>query len=95
MAKAVLVIDMPENCAKCPLFGNHYSDMCCKGLSNRSIDYPYPKDFKQDWCPLVTMPERKEWPLGTSDREVIAEHRAWNKCIDEILKGANRDKDVL
>lgn len=50
--KAVLVIDVPESCAKCPLFGNHYSDMCCKASNNRSIDYPYPKNFRQSWCPL-------------------------------------------
>ena len=28
MDKAILVIDMPDSCDKCPLFCNHYSDMC-------------------------------------------------------------------
>ena len=52
MSKAILVIDMPESCDKCPLFNDVYNDMCCLGLNNRTIDYPYPKDFRQDWCPL-------------------------------------------
>lgn len=59
MNKSILVIDMPESCAKCPLFGDHYADMCCKGLNNRGINYPYPKDFRQDWCPLREIPEIK------------------------------------
>lgn len=52
MKKAVLIIDMPDSCSKCPLFNDVYSDMCCRGLNNRGIDYPYPEDFRQDWCPL-------------------------------------------
>ena len=51
--KVYIIFDDPESCDGCPLFGNHYSDMCCKGTKERrGIDYPYPKDFKQDWCPL-------------------------------------------
>lgn len=52
MSKAILVIDMPESCDKCPLFFGRYTDMGCRSLNNRTIDYPYPKDFRQDWCPL-------------------------------------------
>ena len=52
MSKAILVIDMPESCAGCSLFHDYYRDMSCGGLNNRGIDYPYPKDFRQDWCPL-------------------------------------------
>lgn len=48
MSKAILVMDMPDSCDKCPLFGDHYSDLCCKGLNYKTIDYPYPKDFKQE-----------------------------------------------
>ena len=51
MNKAILIIDMPESCDKCPLFHSFYTDMTC-GANNYGINYPYPKDFKQDWCPL-------------------------------------------
>lgn len=48
MDKAILVIDMPDSCSECPLFGDYYVDMYCRGTNNRTIDYPYPKDFRQD-----------------------------------------------
>ena len=87
MSKAVLVIDMPESCAKCPLFNDVYSDMCCRGLNNRGINYPYPKDFKQDWCPLKPMPEKYEIDKSKcSDPHYEFEYEyGYNACIDEIL----------
>lgn len=57
MGKAVLVIDMPNSCSECPLFHDTYCDMCCSGLNYRSINYPYPKDFRQVWCPLKPLSE--------------------------------------
>lgn len=59
MNKAILIIDMPESCDKCPLFHGFYTDMTC-GANNYGIDYPYPKDFRQDWCPLKEVPDRKD-----------------------------------
>lgn len=32
MSKAILVLDMPNSCNKCPCFCGHYSDMCCMAL---------------------------------------------------------------
>ena len=63
MDKAILVIDMPESCEKCPLFHGFYTDMTC-GANNYSINYPYPKDFRQDWCPLKPAPEEQTKPAG-------------------------------
>ena len=84
MNKAILVIDMPHSCDECPLFNGYYSDMCCRGLNNRGIDYPYPKDFRQDWCPLKYMPVR-------DDGIYLLEHskgyqKGWNDCI-KYLRG--------
>lgn len=59
MSKAILVIDMPQSCHECPLFSSHYTDMCCIGMNNRTIDYPYPKDWRQDWCPLKLLKEKE------------------------------------
>ena len=83
MSKAILVIDMPESCDKCPLFHGFYTDMTC-GANNYGIDYPYPKDFRQDWCPLKTMPKKVEM---LSDHGLDWYDRGWNACIDEILGG--------
>ena len=81
--KAILVMDMPSSCDKCPLFGSHYSDMTCRG-NGRSINYPYPKEVRQDWCPLKPMPEKKKV------QDVLYLHSeyfdlGYNACIDEIL----------
>ena len=46
MSKAILVMNMQDSCDKCPLFCNYYSDMCCSGLNNKTINYPYPEKLK-------------------------------------------------
>lgn len=84
MSKAVLVFDMPSSCDSCPLFGNHYSDMCCKGVNNRGINYPYPKDFRQDWCPLREMPKKFDLPDDDDDFN-NGWSRGYNYCINRIL----------
>ena len=82
MDKAVLVIDMPNSCSKCPLFGDYYADMCCRGMYDRTINYPYPENFRQDWCPLKPVPEEdnsdhlSEWARGYQG--------GWNDCINAI-----------
>lgn len=85
--KAILIMDMPSSCDKCPLFGSHYSDMTCRG-NGRSIDYPYPKEVRQDWCPLKPTPEK----IGTEEALKMPRNgcisdviNSYNACIDEIL----------
>lgn len=81
MNKAILVIDMPESCEKCPLFHGFYTDMTC-GANNYGIDYPYPKDFRQDWCPLKPLPNKK---TGFQYADGYDYCDGWNECIDKIL----------
>ena len=90
MSKAILIMNMPDSCDKCQLFGNHYSDLCCRALNNRGINYPCPDNFRQDWCPLRKVPEKQ--CLDTSkitDRDYLqyaGEYESgWNACLDEIL----------
>lgn len=88
MSKAILVIDMPESCAKCPLFHGYYTDMSC-GANNYGIDYPYPESFRQEWCPLKPAPEKyniEEEKKKPHDRDYTWEYEdGYNACIDEIL----------
>ena len=78
MAKAVLVMDMPENCEDCPAMRivNGYYICQAKRNLNRSEKRP-------DWCPLRELPERanhpEHWDNGRFDK-------GWNACLDEILK---------
>ena len=84
MSKAVLVIDMPESCRDCSCFSNHYSDMCCKGAGNRTINYPFPVDFRQDWCPLKPLPEKDNGDYVLQYSQGYQE--GWNDCIRAIDK---------
>lgn len=60
MGKSILVIDTPKSCSKCPIFQNIYNDMVCLG-NHKTIDYPYPDNKVQDWCPLRQMQELEEY----------------------------------
>ena len=78
-------MEMPESCDKCPCFHGYYSDMCCGVANNRGIDYPYPKDFRQRWCPLKPLPEEEvvedlldEYGDGWTD--------GWNAFREAILE---------
>ena len=87
MSKAVLVIDMPEECEYCQFhYTTHdedddYVDKC-EVLNDKTID-GYTK--KYHLCPLKPMPEKKEMPhfLGCD----FFMKQGYNNCIDELLKG--------
>lgn len=85
MSKAILVMDMPNSCDKCPLFCNYYSDMCCGGLHNRTIDYPYPENFRQEWCPLKVIPEKLK-STNSLDEYEDRFVEGWNNFIEENLE---------
>ena len=80
MDKAILVIDMPDSCDNCPLFHGFYTDMTC-GANHYSINYPYPKDFRQDWCPLKPMPKKMKGHDSIYYQWGDYED-GWNHCID-------------
>lgn len=85
MNKAIIVIDMPESCDKCPLFHGFYTDMTC-GANNYGINYPYPADFRQDWCPLKPLPEKYDMDNTPYNLDYNEDYeRGYNACIDEIL----------
>ena len=80
MDKAILVIDMPDSCDNCPLFHGFYTDMTCDA-NHYGINYPYPKDFRQDWCPLKPMPKKMEGHDSIYYQWGDYED-GWNHCID-------------
>lgn len=92
MAKAVLVMDMPEQvCQKCTLCYETENDdkyMCC------AVGKLLPDGEKPDWCPLRELPEKKEeFELRKCKGSVkgtwkvpLIENKGFNACLDEILK---------
>ena len=86
MAKAVLVIDMPEQvCQKCTLCYETENDdeyLCC------AVGKLLPDGEKPDWCPLRELPEKMKvcgkypQPDGITPSYKVG----WNSCLDEILE---------
>lgn len=64
MSKAVLVLDMPNSCDKCPLCFDNYGqcDLCAAtGILDKCGDMIYEEVIKNgnksNWCPLKELPE--------------------------------------
>ena len=83
--KAILVIDMPDNCASCPLL---LMWVCMPkrqemGIAMTEIGRP-------SWCPLKPMPTKKVpiFDANNFDKEeeekILWEINGYNRCIDEI-----------
>lgn len=81
MAKAVLVMDMPEQvCQKCILCyetENEDEYLCC------ATGKLLPDGEKPDWCPLRELPEKANHPDYCDNGRF---DKGWNACRDKILK---------
>lgn len=93
MAKAVLVMDMPESCKKC---------VFCRGLNacklNKylvgdrictiyTVDKQIMEGGKPDWCPLRELPEKMpDLEHGYENVEKSIIRTGWNACLDAIAK---------
>ena len=91
MAKAVLVMDMPECCADC-YCGYFERDTKELNLVCGATGEDANNVGKPDWCPLRKLPERME-VCGTYNAAYYAKggkmpsyKTGWNACLDEILK---------
>ena len=86
MAKAVLVMDMPEQvCQKCTLCYETENDdeyLCC------ATGKLLPDGEKPDWCPLRELPGKMKvcGKYPQPDRIEPSYKVGWNACLDEILK---------
>lgn len=97
MAKAVLIMDMPEQiCQKCTLCYETENDdeyLCC--ATGKLV----PDGKKPDWCPLRELPERKEtictqkwYTNGCWSDKMKA---GWNACLDAIKGGVHEQKKTM
>lgn len=79
MAKAVLVMDMPECCADCQLADDDPSGLYCVPAD----DYYDGSDSSEDrasFCPLQELPDKK---CGAWTDGMIT---AYNKYLSEVLE---------
>lgn len=85
MAKAVLIMDMPERCDMCDLrytlpFGNKVCYIKLKGVTGEK---------RPDWCPLRELPEKKVADKRLAISPLTEGHlkdfeKGWNACLDAI-----------
>lgn len=91
MAKAILVMDMPESCFGCNFL---YCDGDTNLDSRQAREKARPVDSetykKPDWCPLRELPEKKETvhPQECYENSYCTDEMkaGWNACLDRILK---------
>lgn len=84
MAKAILIMDMPESCFGCNfchINGSGGEDSC------QALEVARPVDSdtyeKPDWCPLQELPEKANHPDYCDNGRF---DKGCNACLDEILK---------
>ena len=82
MAKAVLVMDMPECCVDCCCgYFERYTkelNLVCGATGEDANNVEKP-----DWCPLRELPEKANHPDYCDNGRF---DKGWNACLDEILK---------
>lgn len=84
MAKAVLVMDMPDDCPMCKFFD---LDGQCHAVDAENPWSTDPDKAKPDWCPLRELPEKiPELKSGYEDISTSIRRVGWNACLDEILE---------
>lgn len=87
MSKAVLVMDMPEDCTMCKFWNSKDDECYATGVEELSLNS---EEAKPDWCPLRELPEKRE--INHNKNHYIsnfwtdAKSVGWNACLDEILK---------
>ena len=90
MAKAVLVMDMPDSCDVCdyvddtqpPRYGERTLYCMAPGIGEDVTDYVA---CRPDFCPLRELPE-KEHNDNEYDEYSDGWDAGWNVCLDEITR---------
>ena len=82
MAKGIVVVDIPENRKKCPLYD--HEDGYCMGKYGRRYDHIYCLGT-DTCCPIKNLPKKKSIDYTMDDVDMCTAI-GWNACIDEILR---------
>ena len=91
MAKAVLIMDMPEDCNDCYAMYVSLSERFCRATEENLSA----KAERPDWCPLRELPEKiPELKSGYEDISTSIRRVGWNACLDEILKEPQNEGDA-
>ena len=89
MAKAILIMDMPESCSMCKFLYEFQGVKKCQLMNvlnngaSRLSQNTFSKK-RHEKCPLRELPEKKK--LTYADWGAENKVNGWNDCLDEILK---------
>lgn len=93
MAKAILIMDMPEACYNCKFCRELYNEngACCELTIDPDDDTLYQtipeyRLDKPDWCPLWELPKYKRTIGAVDEGKKLLLNAGWNDCLDEIVK---------
>lgn len=87
MAKAVLIMDMPECCGECCFKDFRASGRLTCICTDKYMELEEDMDKRRpDWCPLRELPERSDHPEHCDNGRFDA---GWNGCLDAIEGGAH------
>lgn len=89
MAKAALIIDMPESCGECKFLYEFQGIKKCQLMNvlNNGASRLSQNTFtekRHEKCPLRELPVKKELYLSINSEKGYCV--GWNACLDEILK---------
>lgn len=90
--KAVLVMDMTEDCDKCKIraIGLAWCNVARKSTSHYANGKPIDERKRPGWCPMKAMPGKlADTPEGVYDTGYLD---GWNACIDAILEGCENEQ---
>lgn len=83
MAKAVLVMDNPEDCTMCKFWNSKDDECYATGVEELSLNS---EEAKPGWCPLRELPEKSDHPEHCDNGRFDA---GWNECLDAIEGGVH------
>ena len=89
MAKAMLIMDMPSSCSKCPICQG--IDMCGEYICSIKDEFEYEQGYcdgeydRPNYCPLREVSQYK--PLDVDGISEFYAHIGFNQCLNEILGG--------
>lgn len=91
MAKAVLIMDMPESCGKCKFIYEFQEIKKCQlmnvlnGGASRLSQNSFMKKRHQK-CPLLELPKKKRTIGNENEESILMMNMGWNACLDEITR---------
>lgn len=85
--KAILVIDLPKNCAECKLM---YLQGIGEGICN-AVDW----EARPSWCPLKPLPQKLEVKVDTFDDIMHTEFQMTDVIADKLIANIRLETDKL